>query len=169
MKKTNPKNQPVYYVPYARVIVDKIRCPGFDNITKGKEFPIEVDPYSEHINEVGILIADPMFCHHVHVPKDQVELFVKTIVPKYKLGHIVKKIGVKHDTFRIYEYTLLQGKIWYRDGWSVATGCESGVHEDELEHPGQGEVDVSGCVYMDRLVSNSKPDWYKYVMAQPVN
>lgn len=160
------KNQNVYYVPHVRIKED------FKNIVidlkAGSEYPIaDIDdtmiPYKK--DEIGIMVSDKMFCQHTTVPINQVELFVKIIVPKFKLGDIVKKSGSKNNTFRIYEYCLLQGKIWYRDGWSIATGCESGVHEECLEYIGNNDIDISGIHYYDKLVSEKYPEHYKYVMS----
>ena len=103
-------------------------------------------------------------CNIHGIPKDKVELFVKLVVPKFKVGQVVKTEGGKNDSYRIWRYYLCQGRIRYRDGWSVATGCASGKSEEDLELATGDDLDCWGIEYNDNLVKEKQPSVYNAVM-----
>ena len=125
-------NQPVYYIPYVRIIkaIDSYTT---TPLSIGDEYPIQLDKgtFNHNPDCITIMVHSPIACHIYDINKDKLETFVKEVVPTFKVGDIVKR-GEKGSPYKVAEHCITQGKIWYRDGWSLDTGFESGVHEENL-------------------------------------
>ena len=97
---------------------------------------------------------------------EDVDLKVKIVIPKFKIGDIVRISGwgdkMPGRRFRIWEYCWLGIDLWYRDGWSVATGMESGVLESNLVLDENQKSDEH-VKYYDDLVKNKNPHLYSRV------
>lgn len=154
------KNQPAYYVPYARLRKD------IDGLKAGAEYPINQDNFRFDFkkNKIKIMVHVPYACNIIEVPLCDVDLFVNVIVPKFKIGSVVAKTTTA-QVYRVYEHSIVQGKVWYRDGWSEATGLESGCHEDKLRQATDLEAASDQVKSNDNLVKEKKPDRYQYVMS----
>lgn len=152
------KNQPVYYIPMVRMRMSfKPFC--LDELKEGEEYPISDNHNFCDEKMILIMISTNMGCNIASVPKNHVDLFVKEVVPKFKLGQIVsKKNG--GQPFRIYGYSLIQGSVWYQDGWSFATECASGCYEEDLREATEIENSSWEIEYNDDLVKKSHPSMY---------
>ena len=153
------KNKKIYYIPYARFTKEfENRYPNY-TFKKGDEYPIdshnpptdlncELDPTQVAILKDGVMGVDV-----ISIPLEHIEMFIKVVIPKFKLGDVVKREN--SSPFRVFEYSIIHGKVWYRDGWGVATHCESGVHEEYLEKC--SAVDSWEVEYYDLLVKEANP------------
>lgn len=162
------KNEPVYYIPSVRMVVET-KTVGTDNLKIGEEYPIAkgLNTYNYRKSEITIVVSST-FCNTiVTIPIQNVELFVKVAHPMFKLSEIVKVKGT-NKLFRIYEHCNIQGKLWYRDGWSIATGFESGSYEEDLEKITEADNDNVSYMYNDKLVSEKKPHVYFHVMRNKI-
>lgn len=158
------KNQPVYYVPMVRMRMNfKPFC--LDELKEGAEYPISDSHHSYDEKMISIMVSTNMGCNIANVQKNHVDLFVKEVVPKFKLGQIVaKKDG--GQPFRIYGCSLLQGRMWYQDGWSLATGFASGRHEEDLKEATEKESSSWEVEYNDDLVKKSHPSIYNLFLTK---
>ncbi len=166
------KNEPVYHVPYVRIREDIKIMHLLDKLKAGQEFPI----HDEHsfvsqwtpfnAEEIEIMVHDFMGCNITKVPLARVDMFVNRIIPKFKLGDVVlgKEGKGKKSAWRVFEYTLSQGKVWYRDGWGVATNHESGMTEENLRLATKEEAESWEVKYNDDLVKEKKPSVFKDVI-----
>lgn len=158
-------NQHAYYLPYAR-FRKPYKSLGLE-IQAGEELSVHQDivtvlahSYEVYVGKLAGLGFN-VFPVHLSI----VELFVKIVQPLFKVGDIVirkddEKNGI--SAFRIYEYTIVHGKVWYRDGWCVATNCESGVYEEHLRlvDPHNEEAVSWNIDYYDSLVKEKYPTRY---------
>lgn len=160
------KNQPVYYIPYVRMREDIM------SIKAGAEYPIygeqsvpsSIIPFKA--DEIEIMVSAFMGCNIIKVPLARVDMFVNRIIPKFKLGDIVtdKDNDGRMSVWRIFEYTILQGRVWYRNGWSLATNCENGMYEDKIRLATKEEIEKKGFEYYDSLVKEKKLEIFKSVV-----
>lgn len=163
------ENQPVYYLPSVKFKEDFLVRYLPKNFHKDSIYPIEIDnnltSFDPH-KEIQIISHDEFHCNIIPISLDKVELLCQLIVPKYKLGDIVVKKDARDECgiFRIYEYTLLQGKIWCRDSWSVATDLEGGVFEENLRLATDEEKTMWPVKSGDDLVKTKKPDLYNLIV-----
>jgi hypothetical protein len=58
--------------------------------------------------------------------------------------------------FRVCEYTFSQTDIWYRDGWSMKTGCQGGGAEKRLRAATKAELESWEYKYDLGLYEESK-------------
>lgn len=162
-------NEPIYYVPYVRIIKPLIPLGIYKEISG--EYAIHTENSIIGIiptTELHIMVPGVAGINIVSVPIENVELFVKVLIPEFKLGQVVRRIHARDEcgTFRIFEYSIQSGRIWYTDGWGVATNCASGVSEEELREATKEEILTWPVKYNDDLVKKKKPYLYKYVMSK---
>ena len=159
------KNQSVYYIPYVRLKQDTYGA-GVGTLVEGSEYPIKLNNIAFDLKgKIPIMVLTKHACNIVHLKDEEVETFVKRVEPKFKLGQVVKNVK-SGGHFRIWEVDIISGRIWYRNGWSIATGYENGVGEENLiaaDDSEQWHVE-----YNDKLVEQKKPDYYKFVMNRKV-
>lgn len=157
------KNQSAYHIPYVRLREDIM------SLKAGAEYPIhdETPPYNPlKPDEIEIMVSDTWGCLITRVPLVRVDTFVNRITPKFKLGDIVtdKDNDGRMSVWRVFEYTIVQGRVWYRNGWSIATNCENGMYEDKIRLATKEEIGKKGFEYYDSLVKEKKPEVYKSVI-----
>lgn len=155
-------NNAAYYVPYVKLREDFKPYLG-ETLKKGDEFPVHLENSNFNFDpeQVEIMVHGKYFCNIHKIPLEKVKMFVKVIRPKFKLGQVVKNVGSRNGGFRIYRYTIIQGKVWYMDGWCVATGYQSGCHEDDLILADEEKADVD---YYDSLMQEKQPSIYNAIM-----
>lgn len=117
------KNEPAYYLPFVEY--------------KGKEYLIYQENAMQYklVNEVRVSYRNRVGINVFTVPTKHCTLFVKIVVPKFKIGDKVKKKFDHAIAFHVTEYTIFAscGMVWYRDEWSKKTGLEAGALEEDLE------------------------------------
>lgn len=151
-------NQPIYYIPYVRFEQDYFSKFSNGALKRGWEYPIQL----EHLNgfepkkdEIDIMILTRYANNIVRVDINYVQTFVKILIPKFKIGDVlVNKDGTAPH--RVYAYGIVHARIWYRDGWSEATGYESGRSEDDLRLATAEEAASWEVGYYDSLVEDKK-------------
>jgi len=166
------KNEPVYHIPYVRIREDIKVFHLSEKLLAGQEFPIHDEhsfvssftPFKS--DEIEIMVHDIIGCNITKVPLARVDMFVNRIIPKFKLGDIVmgKEGKGKKSAWRVLEYTISQGRVWYRDGWGVATNCESGMTEENLRLATKEEAESWEVKYNDDLVKEKKSVIFKDVI-----
>jgi len=160
-----PKNAPLYHLPYVRIREDIM------SLKAGGEYPIYEESIPSSVlpfkaDEIKIMVSTIMGCNIVTVPLARVDMFVNRITPKFKLGDIVtdKNNDGRMSVWRIFEYAILQGRVWYRNGWSIATNCENGMYEDKIRLATKEEIEAKGFEYYDSLVKEKKPSVFRDVI-----
>jgi hypothetical protein len=128
------KNQKMYYLPCVRFIKNFQSYNSSPKFKKGQEFAIYEDTLGVDKPDFEIcLIQHTDFGNNIRcAPVDVVETFVRLVKPKFKIGDVVLKRGTELP-FRIFEHQMMTGRIWYREGWSLVSGCEGGATEDKLD------------------------------------
>jgi hypothetical protein len=152
------KNQNVYYVPCVRFKED-YKWGSMVSFKKGEEFVIDDDNMTLHNpdNEVSI-IQHSQYANNIWtVPMEVVEMFVKVVKPKYKIGDIVLKKGTMLP-FRIFEYSLSCGQIWYRDGWSMVTDYAGGATENNIDLCPKDHKQMWSATHYDKDVIKKYPN-----------
>ncbi len=160
-------NQAVYYVPSVRLLKDNNEHKNIGINIKAGEYPINQDNIfmtdQNPDNTVFIMINDVLGCNILPIKLDNdVEVFTKIIKPKYQLGEIVCNLD-DSGPFRIYQYTLMQGRIWYRNGWCMATGNENGRYEEAIKSY-TGPSDKWDITFYDSLVKEKDPQIHRIIM-----
>lgn len=164
-----PNNQCVYYLPYVRFRQKYEHRFGGFVFERNDEFPIqqEVAPINFDDNTVHIMATGNYVINVIPVPLLYVELYVKIVKPSFAVGDVVaSKMDVKNglSAYRIYEYTIRSGRVWYRNGWSVATGCESGCFEENLRPASKEEMASWQVDYYDNLVKDKNAQRYNCIV-----
>lgn len=151
-------NEPAYYIPYVRFTQD-YPSKYVGHIAKGSEYPVNQDNSILGLadDEISIQVLTAYANNIINVDSGYVQLFIKVIRPIFKIGDVVFNTQSRIlGAFRIYSYGIVAGRIWYRDGWSEATGCESGVHEENLRLATPKEAEGWEVEYNDSLVRDKK-------------
>lgn len=157
-------NNPVYYVPYVKIRFD-FKAIGCKEVKRDEEYAIYDDEssFNYNPNEISIVVPSKDANNIIKIPITHIDIFVKQIFPKFKIGDIVRGKDSK-EAFRIFQYTILHGKIWYRNGWSVATNCENGCLEDNLELSSDNSGNDWSVKYYDDLVKEQNPSLYNVIV-----
>jgi hypothetical protein len=152
------KNQKVYYLPCVRFIADFQSYSSSPVFKKGQEFPIFEDTLAldKPDSEICIIQYSDFANNIWRIPVSVVETFVKLIKPKFKIGDIVLKKGTELP-FRIFEHQIMTGRIWYREGWSLVSGCEGGATEDKLDLCDAQQRKIWSATYYDKDVVKKFP------------
>lgn len=160
-------NQPSYSVLYARLKFDHVVPFLGQTLKKGSEYPVYVeDRLGKEASMTQLMIQSDHSCDIVHFNNSIIEIYTKEIVPAHKLGDVIVNTKTNKPS-RVWAYTIIHGKVWYRDGWSVGTNCESGVHEENTRVATKEESQSWEVEYYDKIVKDKKPEIYKQVFYSP--